>query len=133
MNTSSTQRGGFTLLELVCALFVLTLAGFGAIQLYNVAYGKILEMREFDVATEVLRSEMEQLHTLPFDAIASREGQSNVSPALESLDEPIVAVEVEDVDIGLKEVAVSLRWQGRQGRWMTRTLTTRIANPEAGQ
>lgn len=81
---------GFTLLELTCALFIITVAGFGAIQLYSIGLDKIMMMREYDVA-------------------AAPGGPP-----------------------GLKEVTVTLRWQSRHGRWITRSLTTLIADKDTG-
>jgi prepilin-type N-terminal cleavage/methylation domain-containing protein len=122
------SNSGFTLIELTCALFIVTTAGFGAIQLYSIGIDKILEMREFDVATELLRNEMEQIRTLSFDAVANRDSLYNPSPASESLHKAEGAVRITDAAAGLKEVTVTLRWQARHGRWITRSLTTRIAN-----
>lgn len=127
------QTSGFTLLELTCALFVITTAGFGALQLYNVGLERIMEIGELDVATETLRNEMEHTRLLPFDQLQDREGFTNPSPALDRLHEATVAIEVSEVSPSLKVVNVTLRWQSRHGRWITRSLATRVASQEARQ
>ena len=120
---------GFTLLELTCALFVISVAGFGAIQMYSIGMDKILEMREGDVALEVLRSELELLRAQPFDALAARTEFRTENPAMETLYNAEAAVAVADSGTpGLKAVTVSLRWQSRHGRWIARSLTTLIAD-----
>lgn len=120
---------GFTLLELTCALFVISVAGFGAIQMYSIGMDKILAMREGDVALAVLRSELELLRAQPFDALAARTDFQAANPALETLYHAEAAITVGDSDTpGLKTVTVSLRWQSRSGRWIARSLTTLIAD-----
>ena len=120
---------GFTLLELTCALFVISVAGFGAIQMYSIGMDKILEMREGDVAMEVLRSEMELLRARPFDALTEATTFVSANPAMETLYNSEAAIAVADSGApGLKEVTVSLRWQSRHGRWIARSLTTLIAD-----
>ena len=127
------NNGGFTLLELTCALFVITVAGFGAIQLYSIGLDKMAEMREHDVALEVLRNELELLRAQPFAALADGMPPAAATPVLESLHEPALAVAVADGGApGLKEVSVTLRWQSRHGRWIGRSLTTLIADKGVG-
>lgn len=126
------RESGFTLLELTCALFVITVAGFGAIQLYSVGIGQIMVMREYDAASAVLRSEMETLRAQPFEAIS--DGMAFTAPVPEEvLHAPEASVAVAPGPVaGLKDVTVRLRWQSRYGRWITRSLTTRIADRGAG-
>jgi hypothetical protein len=131
MTRTHKKNGGFSLLELTCALFIITTAGFGSIQLYHVGLDRIMAMREFDVATEVLRSELEQVRALPYTEIISREDLSDPTPAIESLHGATGSTEVIERGLGLKEVTVALRWQGRHGRWITRKLSTRIADRRA--
>lgn len=124
---------GFTLLELTCALFVITVAGFGAIQLYTLGLDKIAEMREFDVASEVLRNEIEVLRARPFASLEDGMALQSSTPAMESLHRPEMKVAVAPGAVpGLKEVTVSLHWQSRHGRFIERSLATRIAAKGAG-
>lgn len=126
------RESGFTLLELTCALFVITVAGFGAIQLYSVGIGQIMVMREYDAAAAVLRSEMETLRARPFTEVT--DGMAFMAPVPEEvLHAPETSVAVSPGPVaGLKDVTVSLRWQSRHGRWITRSLATRIAARDAG-
>lgn len=127
------QNGGFTLLELTCALFIITTAGFGAIQLYSVGMDHIVEMRECDAAVEGLRNAMELLRAQPFEKMEEADVFAAATPALASLHEPKTTVSVSAGDLpGLKEVTVSVRWQSLHGRWMERSLTTLVAEKSAG-
>jgi len=129
----NSKRAGFTLLELTCALFVITVAGFGAIQLYSIGLDKMAEMRENDVALEALRNEIELIHAQPFSALADGMAPAVAAPTLESLHKPALSVAVADGGVpGLKEVTVTLRWQSRHGRWIGRSLTTLIADKGTG-
>jgi len=120
---------GFTLLELTCALFIVTVAGFGAIQLYSTGMDKILEMREGDVALEVLRNEIEFLRARAFNSLESTDNFATTTPAIETLHAAVSSVTVKPATTpGLKEVTVSLRWQSLHGRWIERSLTTLIAD-----
>lgn len=130
MQQRQNQNRGFTLLELTCALFIITVAGFGTIQLYNVGVNKILVMQELDVASELLRNEMETLRAAPFDTVTSGNTLTNPSAAFTALHRPEATIKVADLTPGLKEVSVSLKWQSRHGRWIERALTTRIARKE---
>lgn len=126
------RNRGFTLLELTCALFIITVAGFGTIQLYNVGVNKILVMQELDVASELLRNEMETLRAMPFDMVTSGDTLSNPSAALTALHRPETTIRVADLSPGLKEVSVTLKWQSRHGRWIERALVTRVARKGEG-
>lgn len=119
---------GFSLLELTCAIFVVTVAGFGSIQLYSVGMDKIVMMREYDVATAELRNEVERLRAMPFETIADGMAVSAPSTALATLYEPILAIKASERSPGLKAVEVSLAWKSRGGRTITRKLDTLIAD-----
>lgn len=119
---------GFSLLELTCAIFVVTVAGFGSIQLYSVGMSKIVMMREYDVATAELRNEVERLRSLPFEAVSDAMAVSEASVARATLAEPRMSIKASERAPGLKEVVVTLNWQSRGGRSITRELTTLIAD-----
>jgi len=130
VSRSRARNGGFSLLELTCALFVVTVAGFGSIQLYSIGMSKIVMMREYDVAAVTLRNEVERLRAMPFGSIADGMEVSPPSAALETLHEPTLTLAISDRAAGLKEVVVGLTWESRGGRSITRELTTLIADKE---
>jgi len=125
------RNGGFSLLELTCAIFVVTVAGFGSIQLYSLGMGKITMMREYDMATVTLRNEVERLRAMPFASITDGMAVSAPPATLETLYEPALAIKTSERAPGLKEVALALTWQSRGGRSITRELTTLIADKGA--
>ena len=122
------HNAGFSLLEFTCALFVITVAGFGSIQLYSIGMNKIVMMREYDMATVTLRNEVERLRALPYATLADGMAASSTQADLETLHEAVFAINVSERASGLREVAVALTWQSRGGRSITRELTTLIAD-----
>jgi len=123
---------GFSLLELTCALFVVTVGGFGAIQLYMTAVQKTQATQNYALATRALVNEIEARRALPFDAIAPGEDQPFVSagPALEALDGAVATVRVTDVSEGaaeLKELYVRVEWTMEYRRRVSREMTTLVA------
>ncbi len=127
-----TANAGFTLLELTCAIFIISVAGFGAIQLYSLGMDKIVELHEGDVALEILRNEVELLRARPFDALESTDSFSTQTEALEALHDATINVDVAATDVpGLKAIQVSLRWRSLHGRWIDRSLSTLIADKGA--
>jgi hypothetical protein len=122
------RNQGFSLLELTCAIFVVTVAGFGSIQLYSIGMDKIVMMQEYDVATVQLRNEVERLRSLPFDALVDGMAGAPPSATLETLHDPVLAIKTSERAPGLREVVVTLTWQSRGGRAITRELTTLIAD-----
>ena len=122
------RNAGFSLLEFTCALFVITVAGFGSIQLYSIGMSQIAMMREYDEATATLRNEVEHLRALPFASLADGMAASSTPADLETLHEPVLTIKVSERAPGLRKVAVVLTWQSRGGRSITRELTTLIAD-----
>jgi prepilin-type N-terminal cleavage/methylation domain-containing protein len=134
MKNRHNQRG-FTLLELTCALFVITTAGFGAIQLYSIGMDNITMMREYDVSTEVLRNAVEQLRARPYEDLVDGMPIEAPSPAMESLHKATLSVAISEPPggpPGLKALHLTLRWQSLHGREIERELDTLIARKGGG-
>lgn len=123
----TTRAGGFSLMELLCALAIVSTAGFGSLQMYNVGLEKIATAREAEIALAVLRNEMESLRAVPYEALVDRDQPMGSVPLPAELPGAEVTVRTEEAMPGLKTVTVTLRWQHRKGRWMSRALSTRMA------
>ena len=130
---SKKRKAGFSLVELMAALFVLSVGLFGAVQSYNVGLDKIRVLREECLAARIVQNEVETLRALPFAQLADREKAPFVSKpsGLVLLHNAAPAVTVHphaDPGLALKEVSVSLRWTGEHGRTMEKAVTTLIAD-----
>ena len=153
-------RGGFTLLELMAALSVLTVGLLGAVQSYHFGLDKIRAMRESAIARGAVQNEIETLRALPFNQLADRENApfaslapdlsfrpegeipstTGISPSgrndkcgiLKPLVRATPSLTIRTRPEGaLKEVDASIRWRGDNGRWIEKRLTTLIADKES--
>ena len=128
---------GFSLIELVAALFVLSVGLLGTVQVYHFGLDKIRAVRENAIATRAVQNEVETLRALPYSRLSDRENAPFLSstPDLDRLVNATPAVAVRpcaDPALRVKEVTVSLRWTGDNARTMKRAVTTLIADKEAG-
>jgi prepilin-type N-terminal cleavage/methylation domain-containing protein len=132
------RDAGFSLIELTTALFVLTVGLMGTIQMYHFGMDKMRTMRESAIAVRTIQNEVETLRAMPFAQLTDRENAPFVS-APDGLDSlvhatPSLAIRRHpDPALFLKEVTVSLRWSGDNGRTMKRAVTTLIADTEAAK
>jgi len=124
------RRHGSAHLEMLCALFVLTVGALGAIQMHVRGMDGIKAVNEYGIALRALNNELETLRALPFSALenGSHSFRSR-TPELERLVRPKGVCVIKDCAgvPDLKEVQVSLRWTGEHGRLIEKQLTTLIA------
>lgn len=127
--------GGYSLVELMAAVAVFSVGMLGIVQGYHFGFDKIRTMREAAVATRAVQDQIERLRGMPFDALTPRENAGFVEPApdLSSLvnAKPVLSiVPYTESALGLKEVRVSVRWSGDNGRTMERAATTLITDKD---
>ena len=125
------NQSGVTLLELIAALFVLTVGMFGVIQMYHYGLGKMHALNESAVAMEAVQNEIETLRSLPYSQLRNTDSGHFVSetPALARLVNATPRVRINDSSQGakrLKEVTVSIKWTGENGRTIEKKVTTLI-------
>ena len=124
------------MLELMAALFVLSVGLFGAVQMYHVGTGKLKALHETSIALAAIENEMETLRALPFAALQNTDNGPFLSetPALAQLVKPVPKVVIANYSPdcpGLKQVTVSVRWIGEHGRTIEKSVTTLIADKGA--
>ena len=123
---------GASLLELTCALFVVTLGAFGALHMYMLGMDKTKNVHEYDIAMQALNNEVETLRAVAFDELTVGKELPFVSetPAAERLinvERRAAIVDKTGDTRGLKQVRVHIRWTGEHGRTIEKHLTTLIA------
>ena len=128
--------GGFTLLELTCALFILTFGMFGVIQMYHLGMAKTRVLNEYTQAMEALQNELETLRALPFESLRNvKHGPFVTQPrVLRRLVNARPRTTIRDYPESggaLKEVRVTLKWTSENGRTITKRLVTLIAQRTA--
>ena len=127
------DRAGLTLIELIAALFVLTVGMFGVIQMYHFGLDKMRALNEYAIAMRAIQNEVETLRSVPFSQLDNTDsGQfRSETPELAMLVNATPTVSITDYDGGrkrLKQVTVSLRWTGEHGRTIEKKVTTLIAD-----
>ena len=129
------HQHGFSLIELVAALLVLSIGLLGVVQSYHYGIDKIRTMREASIAGRAVQDQIEALRTMPFADLTDRDKAALVDPApdLSQLVNATPALTIRPYSgsaLRLKEVEVSIRWTGDNGRTMKRSATTLIADKE---
>lgn len=123
---------GVSYLELTAALFVFTLGVLGAFQMFHVSLTKMLAVKEEDIALRAIQNEIETLRSNSFDDLLDGEHAfRSITPELAQLVNALPRVRVETPALapdGLKKIEVSLAWTGENGRTITKTVTTLIAD-----
>ncbi len=127
------RNHGFSLIELNCALFVVTAGIFGALGTYQLVMDKTRALNEYALAERIVRNELECLRALPFAALEAGENTPfrTQTPGMERLVHATTAVDVRDradVAPGLKEVRARIAWTGEKGRTIDYELVTLVAD-----
>ncbi len=127
-NRRSTR--GAALVELTCAIFIITVGVFGALQMYTLALTGAKVANEYSIAGRVLINEIETLRGSPFESLAA--GKSpfrSQTPEMDRLVRASGTVEIMEYPgvPDLKSVRVALRWVGEHGRVVEKQLNTLIA------
>ncbi len=136
-NEFDTPTAGFSLIELIAALFVLSVGLLGTIQAYHFGMDKMRTMREASVASRAVQDQIESLRSKPFTALTDQDhGRfSDPAPDLDGLVNATPTLTIRpysDPALRLKEVRASIRWTGDNGRTMERSATTFIVDKERG-
>jgi Tfp pilus assembly protein PilV len=120
------------LLEITCALFILTAGLFGVLQMYSNALSHTRYMIEDDLASAILENEIETLHALGFHALSSgRHSLQSEAAGLERLHDAEAYIEVTPTagaDRYARTVTLTVRWQAHTGRMVEKQLATIIAD-----
>ncbi|MBX7255186.1 MAG: prepilin-type N-terminal cleavage/methylation domain-containing protein [Candidatus Hydrogenedentes bacterium] len=123
------RDAGFTLLELMCAIFVLTIGVFGVIQMFCFGLDKVRALSDTNVAMRAIQNEVETLRAAPFsELVAGASGFRSLTPEIDRFVKVKPEVRIEDAAFALKKVTVSLMWSGDNGRQITKSVTTLIAD-----
>ena len=130
--TDIKNNRGASLLELTCALFLVTVGAFGALHMYLIGIDKAKGVQEYEIAMQALNNEIESLRAVDFEELKAGTGLPFLSdtPALDRLvnvERNTVIVDKAEETRGLKQVRVRIRWTGEYGRRIEKNLTTLIA------
>ena len=127
----ASSNHGAALFELTCAIFIVTVGVFGALQMQLHTMDKLHALQDYAVAERVLSNEIETLRAMQFDALAPGAGLPlrSDTPLLAKLEEATASVDILPHDDlpGLWEVRVHVTWTIEHRRRVTKEVTTLIA------
>ena len=123
---------GFSLLELLCAIFVISTGLTVALCGHFSSRDHLRENEARLMALTALENELETLRALPYSHLSTGAGQAFQSgnPMLDRLVDAACVTAIEEKAPGLKRVQVAIRWRGGEGRTKSETLSTLIADKE---
>lgn len=127
MIASPYRRTGFATLEVITATFILSMAGFGTFQLFNVGMGHHRVSQERLIAHRALSNEWERLKSIPLAQLSNEDEHafSLEMPELETLHQPSTQIHVRPHDdTKAYDITLEITWRGFTGRSMTEDLTT---------
>lgn len=132
MQSSSLSRQGYTVLEVTCAITVLTVCAFGLMQTYIWGMRAAKEAREEMLVSRLMANELEAWRAaspqslVPGGAQPMR-GLAKEAETLENLHGAVRVSPHTQGAPGLLEVRVRVRWMGTGHRNMQREATTLVA------
>ncbi len=120
------------MLDVTTALFVLVVGVSGTVASFHLGIANIRTVQERHIAMRAIENEVETLRALPFDELVVGEAMEfrSTTPECDRLvnAERLVRI-APSASIGetLKEISVSIRWTGENGRTIAQSVTTLAA------
>jgi hypothetical protein len=126
---------GASLVEMTCAVFLVTFGVMGVIQSSVSGLDHTRALAEYRIAARALENEIATLRALDFTALtpgADQPFRSN-TPELEELHLATGSVKIRPADTsGLKEIRAQVRWIGEHGRPIVKTRRILIGDNFSG-
>ena len=113
---TSGRESGYSLVEVLAAIVVLTVAIIPMVGMFDAALRAVTASGDYDAARACARQELEQIKSLPYEAVGGGPPGGICAPSGFSyeVDREFVDAELRRVeeDRGLAEVTVTVRWDG---------------------
>ncbi len=127
------RDAGVGLIELMCAIFLVTTSVFGSVHLYMQSLERMRAVNEHEAALCALSNELETLRALPYRSLEAGFDLPfhSDTPGLEKLHlarARIAILEMDESETGLKRVSATVRWVCAGGRIIEKELITLIAD-----
>ena len=126
---------GASYLELTASLFILSVGILGSFQLFHFTMDRMRVVKEDGIAVRAVQNEIEWLRSRSFAEVALGDGPfTSSTPETAQLVNVQSSVKVDlfsSVRPDLKRVEATLTWRGDQGRTVTRTVVTLLADKRA--
>ncbi|MCC6490620.1 MAG: hypothetical protein IT364_24250 [Candidatus Hydrogenedentes bacterium] len=126
---------GASYLELTASLFILSVGIMASFQLFHFTMDRMRVVKEEGIAMRAMQNEVEWLRARPFEEIAL--GETPFASSTPELSQLVSATSRVKVDLfrpdlpELKRVEATLTWRGDQGRTVTRSIVSLVAEKRA--
>ncbi len=131
-------RNGFTLVETMIAILILSVGLFGLFTAFSNGPAVIRRTADISTATKIAQDAIEIVRDSSFAAITGWGTFSNqdfttvtgnTTQGLANLNSGQVLLSVSDfIDSNIKQVSITIQWVGAQGQTFSRTITTLVTN-----
>ena len=115
MSTSG-RESGYSLVEVLAAIVVLTVAIIPMVGMFDAALGAVTASGDYDAARACAGQELEQIKSLSYETVAGGLPGGTCAPSgfAYEVDTEFVDAELQPVegDRGLAKVTVTVRWDG---------------------
>ena len=131
----SIRRSAFVLVDAIVALALVASAVFVCVAFFRSEVREVRSTQDEFAALLIAESEIERLHTLPYDRISAGEAQPLVLtlPSAARLKEAAATLTVKELQLGLKRAEVRIEWTSSTGRRrrveQAAEFTTEVARP----
>ncbi len=121
------EQIGFTLVELLISIFILSLSIIGTLGVFARGHVYLAEIRQLSIATQAVREEVESIRDLSFAEVLALNPSFTVS-AFDQLINPTGLLSIDDpyTSNDIRRVTATVSWISPQGRTLSRSLTTLI-------
>jgi len=124
---NSKRNSGFAALEILTAIFVLALVGYGCFQLFHVSMEHNRVSQERTLAMRMMKNELERLKSIPLEELPDQDEQSFSTNATgtEKLHENVTRIEVDSFNGGAGgaySIRLNVTWTALTNRPMSETL-----------
>ena len=135
MNGNTHRNRGMSLVELITALFILSVGVFGIVDLYLIGLDKTRALQEYALAETALDNEIETLRAKAFVTLEPGDAQPFQAPSAASEMLPGALGNVwislpEPDNPHLKALRLRFEWRGEHGRRIAREAHLLIADKE---
>ena len=131
----SIRRSGFVMADAMLALALIASAVFVSLAFFRSEVRELRRSQDEFAALLIAESEIERLHTLPYDRIAAGEAQplALTLPSAARLKEAAATLTVKELLPGIKSATVRVEWTSSTGRRLrveqAAEFTTEVARP----
>jgi len=123
----SLNKKGFTLLETIFAIIILSIALIAILSFFSANSFFIIEIKERFIAAQAAQEEMELIRDMAFDDILML-SSSFTATGFSSLKDPIGTLTVDNpygID-DMRRITITVAWTSSKGRTFSRSLVTLV-------